>query len=156
MKKLVLLMMLMMAMVGCKTTSSTVSVQVRDSIRIVDSIRDSVNYVTKHNIKDSVRYKDSTVLVLDSTGKVMQQKEYHSKEVYHHETDSSAYYKSLAKQATEELVKERNSKKEVVIEKPLSLWQRVKVEYGGYAIVAVCLFLLFFVWKLLKKFNIVK
>ena len=156
MKNLVLLMMLMMAMVGCRTSQSTVSVQVRDSIRIVDSIRDSVRHVTKHNIKDSVRYKDSTVLILDSTGKVLQQKEYHSKEVYHHESDSVSYYKLLAKQAAEELIKERDSKKEVVIEKPLTVWQRIKVEYGGYAIVAVCLFLLFIAFKLLKKLNIVK
>jgi len=112
-------------LVGCKTIKS--NTEIRDSVRITDSIRikDSTSIDHKIHVIDSIRIKDSTVIVVDSAGNVKMIKEYHSEKSHHAEKDSTAYYKNLFNDAVHELVHERNNKKEVKVEveKPLGVWR---------------------------------
>ncbi|MBR0263489.1 MAG: phage tail tape measure protein [Prevotella sp.] len=72
---------------------------------------------------------------------VKQIKEYHSVKEHHTETDSTAYYKNLFNDAIHELVKERDSKKEVrvTVEKPLAWWQQFQM-WSGVASWALAVF----------------
>lgn len=124
----IIITMIIASFCSCKPLKSTAETVIRDSVNIRDSIRikDSTCVTNKVVIKDSVRIKDSTVVVVDSAGNVKQIKEYHSVKEHHTETDSTAYYKNLFNDAIHELVKERDSKKEVrvTVEKPLAWWQQ--------------------------------
>ena len=120
-------------LVGCKTIKN--NTEIRDSVRITDSIRIKDSTSIDHNIRviDSIRIKDSTVIVVDSAGNVKMIKEYHSEKSHHAEKDSTAYYKNLFNDAVHELVHERNNKKEVTKEvtKPLAWWKHTLMFTGA-------------------------
>ena len=113
--------LLITLLVGCKTvryvpveTLRTDSIFVRDSL-VVNTI---IHY------KDSLRIKDSTVVVVDTAGNVI------SKETYHDETRT----KDTGRRDTETKAKERETKSAdieqtpVIMEKELSRWQEFRLD----------------------------
>lgn len=106
MKKLLIVFIGLLMMVGCKTHSElqqsyhfTDSVRIHDSIRIKDSVRimDSTRIVTK--INDSTRIKDSTVVVVDEQGNVKSKETWHERDHWRKEQDSTLIYKNAMKEA---------------------------------------------------------
>lgn len=146
-----------MSMCSCKSTapiqSQTENKEIKDSIRYIDIVHDSLNVVTVKNVVDSVSIRDSLVIVLDSAGNILQTKEWHVKESYRNERDSTAYYRSLAYQAIAELVKERNESKEVYVEKQLTKWQQFKIDYGGYSFFLLALLLIYMIYSIIRFFR---
>lgn len=100
MKKLVIVFVAMLALVGCSTQRELQdSCSIRDSVNIRDSVRitDSVRMVT--NIKDSVRIKDSTVIVKDEQGNIKSKETWHEKEHIREQKDSTQIYKAMLREA---------------------------------------------------------
>lgn len=144
---------IILLMCSCKSQSSVTessnNIEVKDSIRYIDVVRDSINSIMVKNIKDSIRIKDSTVIVVDSAGRELKRNEWHSEYIYRYDGDSTAYYKNVAKQALLEMEKKKNETREVLIEKSLTGWEKLKVDYGGYAF-AACIILVIVLYLLLK------
>lgn len=121
--------------------------ETRDSVVIRDStvIRDVVNY------RDSVVTRDSTVLVLDESGNVIRTELYRQKEVYRElqkEYDALLErYKSLEARKTDSIPVP------YPVEKELTAWQQTKVNYGGWAMVIVFVFILVVVGKMVYKLK---
>lgn len=107
--------------------------QVKDSVNLIDSV--SIRYeVVK---VDSVRIKDSTVIVQDKDGNIIMEKYYRETERYRSlEND----YNELRRRY-ESLKAEKRDSVPVPypVEKELSRWQKLKMDVGGIAIVAVLL-----------------
>lgn len=106
MKKLLIVFIGLLMMVGCKTHSElqqsyhfTDSVRIHDSIRIKDSVRimDSTRIKTK--INDSTRIKDSTVMVVDEQGNIKSKETWHERDHWRKEQDSTLIYKNAMKEA---------------------------------------------------------
>lgn len=107
--------------------------QVKDSVNLIDSV--SMRY--KEVKVDSVRIKDSTVIVQDKDGNIIMEK-------YYRETER---YRSLEKDYNELMRRYESLKAEkrdsvpvpYPVEKELSRWQKLKMDVGGIAIVVVLL-----------------
>ena len=118
---------------------------VKDSINLIDSI--AIHYETR--TKDSVRIKDSTVIVQDKDGNIIKEKYYRETERYR--TLENDYNK--LKQKYEKLKAEKADTIQVPypVERELTPWQRVKMEAGGCAMAAVLALVLFaagrWLWK---------
>lgn len=113
--------LLITLLAGCKTVKYVPVETVRtDSI----FIRDSLVVNTIIHYKDSLRIKDSTVIVLDTAGNVI------SKEKYHDETRT----KDTGRSDREAKTKERETKSTdveqtpVIVEKELSRWQEFRLD----------------------------
>ena len=107
--------------------------QVKDSVNLIDSV--SIRYEVAK--VDSVRIKDSTVIVQDKDGNIIMEKYYRETERYRSlEND----YNEL-KRRYESLKAEKRDSVPVPypVEKELSRWQKLKIDVGGIAIVAVLL-----------------
>ena len=107
--------------------------QVKDSVNLIDSV--SMRY--KEVKVDSVRIKDSTVIVQDKDGNIIMEKYYRETERYRSlEND----YNEL-KRRYESLKAEKRDSVPVPypVEKELSRWQKLKMDAGGIAIVVVLL-----------------
>lgn len=76
--------------VGCSTTKTVVE---RDTVTVYQIQGDSVNIVTKINIKDSVKIKDSTVVHVNENGDVVKTESWHDREHISSVNDSTQYYR---------------------------------------------------------------
>lgn len=115
---------------SCKTSSSVTieTTNIRDSIRITDSVRLIDSTVTKTQIVDSVRLRDSTVLILDADSNIKVKYVYRDRDHYHSETDSTAYYKRLLHDALQQHISDADhdkQQKQVVVRKP-SFWEHTR------------------------------
>ena len=113
--------LLITLLAGCKTVKYVPVETVKtDSV----FIRDSLVANTIIHYKDSLRIKDSTVVVVDTAGNVI------SKEKYHDETRT----KDIGRSDTEAKTKERETKSAdveqtpVIVEKELSRWQEFRLD----------------------------
>ncbi len=123
----------------------------KDSVQI--HIIDSVQLVIKTQVRDSVNIRDSVVIRVDSEGKEVGRSEWHYREKYSEVKDSAAYYKSLC----DSLMKMTAEKDTVTIhdieyrDKPLTKWQSIKMDAGGFAIgISAAAIIGLLVWLVLK------
>lgn len=109
---------------------------VRDSVRMTDSV--VIRYKTQ--TVDSVRVRDSTVIVQDKDGNVIREEHYRETEKYR---SLEKEYNEL-KRKFEALLKEKRDTVRVPypVEKKLDRWQQFKMDVGGAAIVVVVLILM--------------
>ena len=148
-----------LTLIGCKgkqIVTETVRTEyidryVHDTIRvdnltqILDSVRESVI--------ESV--KDCVIIVKDTTGSVINTSQWHfrdtSKELSHESTkvDSTAYYRSIVDSLRR--IKNDSVYIEKVIEKQLSLWDRMKVKFGGLAFIIVAATIIYLTWYIKRK-----
>ena len=149
-----LLMAMAVMLAGCShkvyegTESSSVK---KDSTQI--HIVDSVRWETKTQIRDSVNVRDSVVIKVDAEGNEIGRSEWHYREKYREEKDSTAFYKQIC----DSLMKMTAEKDTVTIhdieyrDKPLNKWQTFKLEVGGIAVgISVAAILGLLVWLFLK------
>ena len=148
-----------LTLLGCKgkeivTTeykTEDVDRYVHDTIRIdnltqiLDSIRESV-------IESR---RDCVVIVKDTTGNVINTSQWHfrdtNKELSHERTkvDSTAYYRSIVDSLRR--IKKDSTNNTIYIEKELSLWDRMKVKFGGLAFCIVAATIIYLTWFIKRK-----
>ena len=148
-----------LTLIGCKgkqIVTETVRTEyidryVHDTIRvdnltqILDSVRESVI--------ESV--KDCVVIVKDTAGNVINTAQWHyrdtNKELSHskEKVDSTAYYRSIVDSLRR--IKKDSTNNTIYIEKELSLWDRMKVKFGGLAFVIVVATIIYLTWFIKRK-----
>ena len=129
----------------------------RDSIHVKDSI------VMHHviNTHDSVAIHDSVVIVQDDQGHIKEKLIVRYRDRWHATQDNLTLQRQIDryKASNDSLRATKTEYKEVPIpvEKPLSRWQKIKMDVGGWAIGAMSTFLLaivgYIVIWLLKKYR---
>lgn len=147
-----------LTLIGCKSkriVTETVRTEyidryIHDTIRvdnltqILDSVRESVI--------ESV--KDCVVIVKDTAGNVINSSQWHfrdtNRELSHSKEkfDSAAYFRSIIDSLRR--IKNDSVHKEKVIVKKLSLWERAKIEFGGYAFVITAT-IIYLTWYIKRK-----
>ena len=148
-----------LTLIGCKAQGSmTESVrteylvkEVHDTlwmerlVYIIDSTRQST----------SVHERDCTVVRQDAQGNVIGTDRWHSKdtnrELSHSKGkfDSVAYYRSIVDSLRR--IKNDSTSKEKIVEEELSLWDRTKIELGGYAFVITAAVIIYLTWYVKRK-----
>ena len=124
---------------------------VHDTIRVdnLTQIQDSV----RESVIESV--KDCVIIVKDTAGNVINTAQWHyrdtSKELSHskEKVDSTAYYHSIVDSLRR--IKNDSTYITKTIEKELSLWDRMKVKFGGLAFCIVAATIIYLTWFIKRK-----
>ena len=148
-----------LTLIGCKSkriVTETVRTEyidryIHDTIRVdnLTQILDSVRQSVIESVKDCV------IIVKDTAGNVINTARWHyrdtSKELSHskEKVDSTAYFRSVI----DSLRRVNNDsvyvKKEV--EKELSLWDKAKIKFGGWAFIIVAATIIYLTWFIKRK-----
>ena len=148
-----------LTLIGCKSkqiVTETVRTEyidryIHDTIRVdnLTQILDSVRQSVIESVKDCV------IIVKDTAGNVINTAQWHyrdtSKELSHskEKVDSTAYFRSVI----DSLRRVKNDsvyvKKEV--EKELSLWDKAKIQFGGWAFIIVAATIIYLTWFIKRK-----
>ena len=148
-----------LTLIGCKSKrifTETVRTEyidryIHDTIRVdnLTQILDSVRTSVIESVKDCV------IIVKDTAGNVINTAQWHyrdtSKELSHskEKVDSTAYFRSVI----DSLRRVKNDsvyvKREV--EKELSLWDKVKIKFGGWAFIIVAATIIYLTWFIKRK-----
>lgn len=148
-----------LTLIGCKSkriVTETVRTEyidryIHDTIRVdnLTQILDSVRQSVIESVKDCV------IIVKDTAGNVINTSQWHyrdtSKELSHskEKVDSTAYFRSVI----DSLRRVKNDsvyvKKEV--EKELSLWDKAKIQFGGWAFIIVAATIIYITWFIKRK-----
>ena len=121
------------------------TIRVDNLTQILDSVRESV--------VESV--KDCVVIVKDTAGNVINTAQWHyrdtNKELSHskEKVDSTAYYHSIVDSLRR--IKNDSTYITKTIEKELSLWDRMKVKFGGLAFCIVAATIIYLTWFIKRK-----
>ena len=148
-----------LTLIGCKgkqiVTESVrteyVDRYIHDTIRldnltqIIDSVRESV-------IESR---RDCVVIVQDTAGNVIYRDRWHfrdtNKELSHESTkvDSTAYFRSIV----DSLRRIKNDSTIITqyVEKKLSLWDSIKIKFGGLAFIVVAATIIYLTWYIKRK-----
>ena len=143
MKGLFLGLLACIMLAGCKTVRYVPVETVRtDSVYVTDS--SVVNTIVRY--KDSLRVKDSIVIVVDTAGNVL------SKEKYHDEKHT----KNTERSNDETTIKEKDARSAdsvevpVPVEKPLGWWEQARLKLF-LPLVAVVVVLAVAVWWMIRR-----
>lgn len=127
-----LLLCLALWMVGCKTRTVYVPVESKTETQDSIIIRDTVEIKERFTSRDSTTTKDSTVTVVDTQGNVIRTERYREtdrfREVEKDYRELQARYEALLSAKNKEI------QVPYPVEKPLTRWERFKMDVGGYAI----------------------
>ena len=148
-----------LTLIGCKgkeMVAETVRTEYIDRY-----VYDTIHAENLSQIVDSVRQsviesrRDCVVIVKDTAGNVINTAQWHfkdtSKELSHskEKVDSTAYFRSVI----DSLRRVKNDsvyiKKEV--EKELSLWDKAKIQFGGWAFIIVAATIIYLTWYIKRK-----
>ena len=148
-----------LTLIGCKgkqivtemVKTEYVDRYVHDTIRIdnLTQILDSV----RESVIESRR--DCVVIVKDTTGNVINTSQWHFrdkvKELSHETTkvDSTAYYRSIVDSLRR--IKNDSTYITKTIEKELSLWDSIKIKFGGLAFCIVAATIIYLTWFIKRK-----
>ena len=121
------------------------TIRVDNLTQILDSIRESV-------IESR---RDCVVIVKDTAGNVINSSQWHfrdkNKELSHERTkvDSTAYYRSIV----DSLRRIKNDSTIITqyVEKKLSLWDSIKIKFGGLAFCIVAATIIYLTWFIKRK-----
>ena len=148
-----------LTLIGCKgkeIVTETVRTEyidryVHDTIRIgnltqiIDSVRQSV-------IESR---RDCVVIVKDTAGNVINKAQWHNrdtnKELSHskEKVDSTAYFRSVIDSLRR--IKNDSTTIPQYVEKKLSLWDSIKIKFGGLAFVIVAATIIYLTWFIKRK-----
>lgn len=137
--------------------TDTLYVAKKDSVNLKDSL------VARQviNVRDSITIHDSVVIVQDDQGHIKEKLIVRYRDRWHATQDNLTLQRQIDryKASNDSLRATKTEYKEVPIpvEKPLSRWQKIKMDVGGWAIGAMSTFLLaivgYIVIWLLKKYR---
>lgn len=148
-----------LTLIGCKgkeIVTETVKTEYVDRY-IHDTIRiDNLTQIIDSTVKSVIESRrDCVIIVKDTAGNVINTSQWHfrdtNKELSHETTkvDSTAYYRS----AIDSLIRIKQDSTYItkVVEKELSLWDRMKVKFGGLAFVIVAAAIIYLTWYIKRK-----
>ena len=151
MKKNLLFILLLFCLIltGCR--SKYIPPPQESYINIRDSVvlRDSVVIRNETNKIDSVVFKDSTVLVVDTEGNIVRTELYRYKEVNRQLTEKNESLKAEISRL--EALKQQVEYVPYPVEKKLSLWQKIKLSVGEILIIIVLVLIGNLVVRFVKK-----
>ena len=148
-----------LTLIGCKgkqIVTETVRTEyidryVHDTIRVdnLTQFLDSVHQSVIESVKDCV------VIVKDTAGNVINTAQWHyrdtSKELSHskEKVDSTAYFRSII----DSLRRIKNDSTTITqyVEKKLSLWDSIKIKFGGLAFAIVAATIIYLTWYVKRK-----
>ena len=148
-----------LTLIGCKgkqVVTETVRTEyidryVHDTIRVdnLTQILDSVHQSVIESVKDCV------IIVKDTAGNVINTAQWHyrdtSKELSHskEKVDSTAYFRSVI----DSLRRIKNDSTIITqyVEKRLSLWDSIKIKFGGLAFAIVAATIIYLTWFIKRK-----
>lgn len=148
-----------LTLIGCKAQGN-VSEKVRTEY-LVKEVHDTlwkerlVYIIDSTHQATSIHERDCTVVRQDAKGNVIGTDRWHSKDTnkeLSHETtkvDSTAYYRSIVDSLRR--IKNDSTYIEKVVEKKLSLWDRMKVKFGGLAFIIVAATIIYLTWYIKRK-----
>ena len=148
-----------LTLIGCKS-NKIVTENVRTEY-IDRYIHDTIRVDNLTQILDSVResviksVKDCVVIVKDTAGNVINTAQWHyrdrNKELSHSKEkfDSTAYYRSMV----DSLRRIKNDSTIITqyVEKKLSLWDSIKIKFGGLAFAIVAATIIYLTWYVKRK-----
>ena len=170
----IVVILLLLSLFGCqsiKYVPMKTEIIENDSITQNDSVhtdretiqKDSSNITERTEKSDSTIISDSSVIVVNEQGNVIKMEKYHTKEVYRnkeYERIESKYneleskHKELQKKYDSLFVeKQKTIDVPYPVEKPLSKWQNLKLQVGGFAISAIVVIILIVVGKIIYKLK---
>lgn len=127
-----LLAFIILAVLTSCTSTRLIPVERISHDTIFTKSKDSINWITKINQKDSVSIRDSVVITKDNSGNIINKEGYHYRDRFTNYKNIAEYYKekydSISKARIDSIPKI------VQVEKKLSKWQNLKLEVGGIAI----------------------
>lgn len=139
------------ALISAGCSSSKTAIIERDTVTVYKDLDDSVRIITKVQVKDSVRIKDSTVTTVNERGDVLKQEIWHDREHVSSVSDSTQYYKRQYEELQSAYIKLKEESRKTT--SPV-LTTKEKLEYGGKGAIAgiVISFLIALVlWFALRK-----
>ena len=148
---IIVLLLIASAVCSCKSTQYVPVKEVRVDT-IYKASKDSIRWLEKMHLIDSVRWRDSTLVKMDYKGVVVYKEVWHSREHSTSLTDSTKYYKHELDSVMH--AKATTIYKDKYIEKKLSWWQRTTQGIGYIGLIAILILALYYGVKLYKKFNI--
>ena len=148
-----------LTLIGCKgkqIVTETVRTEyidryVHDTIR-VDNLTQILDSVHQSVIESR---RDCVVIEIDTAGNVINTAQWHyrdtNKELSHskEKVDSTAYYRSIVDSLRR--IKKDSTNNTIYIEKELSLWDRMKVKFGGLAFCIVAATIIYLTWFIKRK-----
>ena len=148
-----------LTLIGCKgkeIVTETVKTEyvdryIHDTIRVdnLTQILDSIHQSVIESVKDCV------IIVKDTAGNVINTAQWHyrdtSKELSHskEKVDSTAYFRSII----DSLRRIKNDSTTITqyVEKKLSLWDSIKIKFGGLAFTIVAATIIYLTWFIKRK-----
>ena len=148
-----------LTLIGCKgkeIVTETVRTEYVDRY-----VHDTIHVENLSQIVDSVRQsviesrRDCVVIVKDTAGNVINTAQWHfkdtSKELSHskEKVDSTAYFRSIV----DSLRRVKNDSTIITqyVEKKLSLWDSIKIKFGGLAFAIVAATIIYLTWFIKRK-----
>ena len=148
-----------LTLIGCKgkeMVAETVRTEYVDRY-----VHDTIHVENLSQIVDSVRQsviesrRDCVVIVKDTAGNVINTAQWHyrdtSKELSHskEKVDSTAYFRSII----DSLRRIKNDSTTITqyVEKKLSLWDSIKIKFGGLAFAIVAATIIYLTWFIKRK-----
>lgn len=114
-------------------------------VYIIDSTRQAT----------STHERDCTIIRQDAQGNVLGTDRWHSKETNKElshtkeKFDSVAYYRSIVDSLRR--IKNDSTDNKIYVEKELSLWDKAKINFGGWAFVIVAATIIYLTWYIKRK-----
>ena len=148
-----------LTLIGCKGKQIVTEIvrteyidrYVHDTIRVdnLTQILDSVHQSVIESVKDCV------IIVKDTAGNVINKAQWHyrdtNKELSHskEKVDSTAYFRSII----DSLRRIKNDSTTITqyVEKKLSLWDSIKIKFGGLAFTIVAATIIYLTWFIKRK-----
>lgn len=117
---------------GCRTKIQYVPIESKTDTRDSIIYRDSVIERTIVHERDSTVTKDSTVIIMDDKGNIIRTELYREKERFR---ELNSDYR-LLQARYDSLYQSKQTEIQIPypVEKELSRWERLKIEFGGWAI----------------------
>lgn len=148
-----------LTLIGCKSKENmaekvrveTLIKEVHDTLWLERLIY-VIDSMTQSTTKE---VRDCTVITQDANGNVLGTDRWHFrdkvKELSHETTkvDSTAYYRSIVDSLRR--IKNDSTYIEKVVEKKLSLWDSIKVKFGGLAFCIVAATIIYLTWFIKRK-----
>lgn len=132
-------------MFSCSTTK-LIPVETVKTDTIYKARKDSINFITRLNVKDSLKIKDSVVIHINDAGAIIGKDTWHWKEHSNITADSTFYYKT----ALDSVLKQQKIQlpKIVQVEKKLTTWERIKQNIGWCCFLILVALILYYIIKL--------
>lgn len=149
-----------LTLIGCKAQSNMTKTEYKTEY-LIKEVHDTLWLERLIYIIDSTRQatstheRDCTIIRQDADGKVLGTDRWHSKETNKElshtkeKFDSVAYYRSIIDSLRR--IKNDSTDNTIYVEKELSLWDRTKIELGGYAFVITAAVIIYLTWYIKRK-----